>query len=170
MLRKPMDWCSNFCGCRVLAALGLLMCAMSLDAGMSPGFAETALTAECRGAARQARGHMNKWQYDKARTVLASCLDRDASNPDALAALGVLETRRHNHAEAGKAFDGALTVRPDHKQALLDQAMLFLKMNRVADARGNLEQLETLCPGDCVETRALKQAIRSSTDLDSTSY
>ena len=60
---------------------------------------------------------------------------------------------------AAKYYKVALEINPEHKGALEYQGEMFLKLDDLASAKGNLEKLAKLCPSGCDERAELTRAI-----------
>ncbi len=82
-------------------------------------------------------------------------------NADLFNLLGFARRKSGDLDRAGRAYEKALALDPDHRGALEYQGELFLMRGVVAAARANLARLTALC-GACEERAELAEAIAAT--------
>ncbi|WAJ28218.1 tetratricopeptide repeat protein [Antarcticirhabdus aurantiaca] len=90
-----------------------------------------------------------------------SALSKTVRHADIYNLLGFATRKLGRFEEAGRWYREALYYDPQHRPALEYQGELFLQTGDVEAARGNLVQLEFLCPEGCEELDTLRAAIAS---------
>src|SRR6185312_854939 len=86
-------------------------------------------------------------------------LQQKPNNADVLNYLGYTHRMLADYPGSLDYYQRALARDPDHKGAHEYLGELYLKMNRLADARGQLAELTRLCSSGCEEKDVLTKAI-----------
>lgn len=103
-----------------------------------------------------------KEKYKQAIRILETAIDSDAANADAWNLLGFALRKQGNLERSALAYDKALSINPEHKDALEYQGELFLMLGDRAAAVANLAKLKSLCPDGCEQLDELLAAIASN--------
>jgi predicted Zn-dependent protease len=98
-------------------------------------------------------------QYSEAVPYLERSLKERPNNADVLNYLGYTHRQLGDYPGSLDFYQRALARDPDHKGAHEYLGELFLKMNRLSDAQGQLAELTRLCSGSCEEKDVLTKAI-----------
>jgi tetratricopeptide (TPR) repeat protein len=98
-------------------------------------------------------------KYSEAIPYLNRALQERPNNADVLNYLGYTHRQLGDYTGSLDYYQRALARDPDHKGAHEYLGELYLKMNRLADARGELAQLARLCSEPCEEKDVLTKAI-----------
>jgi tetratricopeptide (TPR) repeat protein len=101
-------------------------------------------------------------KYEQAIRILDTAIDSDAANADAWNLLGYASRKQGNLEQSALAYDKALSINPEHKDALEYQGELFLMLGDRAAAEANLAKLKSLCPDGCDQLDELLAAIVST--------
>ena len=131
---------------------------LTLLFGASMAFADSTsydLSAELKSAEKL----IYKERYKKAIRKLKAAVKEEPGNADAWNLLGFASRKKGDLEQSAKAYGKALTIDPNHKDALEYQGELFLMQGDKAAADANLTQLMALCPDSCEQLEELKQAI-----------
>jgi len=102
---------------------------------------------------------IDKEQYKQAIEKLKDAIKSDADNADAWNLLGYASRKKGDLEKSGEAYGKALSINPDHKDALEYQGELFLMLGDRAAAEANLAKLHSLCPDGCEQIELLRTAI-----------
>ena len=89
---------------------------------------------------------------------LEDVISRDAANADAFNLLGFAQRKLGQLDDAGRSYDRALAIDPNHLGALEYQGELFLMLGDPEAAQVNLDRLTRIC-GTCPEREDLRAAI-----------
>ncbi len=100
-----------------------------------------------------------KGQYKQAVHILKEAVDSEPDNADAWNLLGYASRKQGNLEMSADAYNKALSIDPDHKDALEYQGELFLMLGDKAAAQRNLDKLNALCPEGCEQLEQLSMAI-----------
>jgi len=100
-----------------------------------------------------------KGHYKKAIEIVETAIDSEPDNANAWNILGYASRKMGNLDRSAQAYSKALSIDPDHKDALEYQGELFLMLGDQAAAQGNLDKLSLLCPDGCEQLELLTQAI-----------
>ena len=100
-----------------------------------------------------------KEHYKRAIEKLEAAIKSDPDNADAWNLLGYASRKKGNLETSAEAYSKALSIEPNHKDALEYQGELFLMLGDKAAAEGNLAKLKTLCPDGCKQVDELHEAI-----------
>ncbi|MBV9062743.1 MAG: tetratricopeptide repeat protein [Alphaproteobacteria bacterium] len=98
-------------------------------------------------------------KYSDAIPYLNRALQQRPNNADVLNYLGYTHRMLGDYPGSLDFYQRALARDPDHKGAHEYLGELYLKMNRLADAQGELAQLTRLCVDGCEERDVLTKAI-----------
>jgi tetratricopeptide (TPR) repeat protein len=98
-------------------------------------------------------------KYAEAVPYLNRALQEKPNNADVLNYLGYTHRMLGDYSGSLDFYTRALARDPDHKGAHEYLGELYLKMNQLASARGELDQLTRLCPDGCEEKDVLTKAI-----------
>jgi len=98
-------------------------------------------------------------QYKQAIGKLKDAIKSDADNADAWNLLGYASRKKGDLEKSADAYSKALSLDPEHKDALEYQGELFLMLGDRAAAEGNLVKLKALCPDGCEQAELLMKAI-----------
>ncbi|MBM3534443.1 MAG: tetratricopeptide repeat protein [Alphaproteobacteria bacterium] len=102
---------------------------------------------------------IKEWKYAEAIPLLDKVVKADAKNADAFNQLGYAHRKLNKLPEARAHYDKALEINPEHKGALEYQGEMFLMLDDLKSAEGNLVKLDKLCFFGCTEYTDLKKAI-----------
>ncbi len=98
-------------------------------------------------------------RYDRGINLMEKVVRVQPKNADAFNYLGFAYRKKGDLNNAAKYYKVALEIDPDHKGALEYQGEMYLKLDDLAAARGNLGKLAVLCPSGCDERAELTRAI-----------
>jgi len=107
----------------------------------------------------QAEKLIKEWKYAEAIPLLDKVVKADAKNADAFNQLGYAHRKLNKLPEARSHYAKALEINPEHKGALEYQGELYLMLDDLKSAEGNLAKLDKLCFFGCAEYTDLKKAI-----------
>jgi tetratricopeptide (TPR) repeat protein len=148
------------------AALAALACGASAFAmgGSSaptsqPGYGSSSGSSPSSSEYSTALRLIHREQYADAIPHLQSALTQDPKNADVLNYLGYTERMVGNYTVSLIYYQQALRENPDHKGVHEYMGELYLKMNDLPSAQGQLTELTRLCPNGCDERDALTKAI-----------
>jgi tetratricopeptide (TPR) repeat protein len=102
---------------------------------------------------------IHREKYAEAVPYLNRALKERPASADVLNYLGYTHRMLGDYTGSLDFYTQALARDPDHKGAHEYLGELYLKMNRLADARAQLAELTRLCSGDCEEKDVLTKAI-----------
>ncbi|MBM3546058.1 MAG: tetratricopeptide repeat protein [Alphaproteobacteria bacterium] len=102
---------------------------------------------------------IKEWKYAEAIPLLEKVVKADAKNADAFNQLGYANRKLNKLPEARAHYAKALEINPEHKGALEYQGEMFLMLDDLKAAEGNLAKLDKLCFFGCTEFSELKKAI-----------
>jgi len=142
----------------MVAGLGLAMSVASgpaLAADSDTFTAKPAVVSDC-GAGKKA---IDAKEFTKAIRLFAKVVKKDAKNADAYNYLGFAYRNTGKLKLAMVSYRQALSINPGHKGALEYQGEMFLKLNRIEDAKANFRRLQKACPSGCEELADLKHDI-----------
>jgi len=97
--------------------------------------------------------------YDRAIKKLKTAIDSDENNADAWNLLGYASRKNGDLDQSATAYTKALTLNPEHRDALEYQGELYLMLGDKAAAEKNLAKLQSLCPDGCDQVDVLMEAI-----------
>ena len=100
-----------------------------------------------------------KQKYKQAIEILQQAIDSEPDNADAWNLLGYALRKEGNLEKSAEAYSKALSIDPDHKDALEYQGELYLMLKDNAAAQSNLDKLSSLCPEGCEQLEMLSKAI-----------
>ncbi len=100
-------------------------------------------------------------RYTEAIGILKDTVASEPDNADAWNLLGYAERKTGNLKQSAVAYNKALGINPNHKDALEYQGELFLMQGDIAAAQENLAKLQSLCPNGCEQVDMLMEAIAS---------
>ncbi len=100
-----------------------------------------------------------KGQYEDAIEILSDAVRSEPNNAEAWNLLGYASRKFGDLETSAEAYQKALSIDPEHKNALEYQGELFLMLNDKIAAQSNLEKLMALCPDGCKQLDSLKNAI-----------
>jgi tetratricopeptide (TPR) repeat protein len=98
-------------------------------------------------------------KYAEAVPYLNRALQEKPNNADVLNYLGYTHRMLGDYSGSLDFYQRALARDPDHKGAHEYLGELYLKMNQLASARSQLDELTRLCPDGCEEKDVLTKAI-----------
>jgi tetratricopeptide (TPR) repeat protein len=98
-------------------------------------------------------------QYLDAVPYLNRALQEKPGNADVLNYLGYTHRMLGDYPGSLDFYQQALAHNPDHRGAHEYLGELYLRMNRLSDARGELAELTRLCSDGCEEKDVLTKAI-----------
>lgn len=128
-----------------------------LAIGLTPAFA--ADTAPDPAAVlEEARASIYAGEYSAALASLAEVVAVDPQNADALNLMGFASRKSGDLVNAAAYYDAALTINPSHFGALEYQGEMFIMLDQIDAAKGNLARLEAEC-APCQEYEQLAAAI-----------
>lgn len=102
---------------------------------------------------------IHREKYAEAVPYLDRALHERPGSADVLNYLGYTHRMLGDYSGSLVFYQHALALDPDHKGAHEYLGELYLKMNRLADARAQLAELTRLCSGGCEEKDMLTKAI-----------
>jgi len=102
---------------------------------------------------------INNEKYKQAIETLEDATKNDPDNADAWNLLGYASRKKGDLDRSAEAYDKALRIDPEHKDALEYQGELFLMLGDKTSAQGNLAKLKALCPDGCEQVDELVAAI-----------
>ncbi|MBM3534444.1 MAG: tetratricopeptide repeat protein [Alphaproteobacteria bacterium] len=102
---------------------------------------------------------IKEWKYAEAILHLEKATQADARNADAFNWMGYAHRKLNKLPEARIHYAKALELKPDHRGALEYQGEMFLMLDDLKSAEGNLARLDKLCFFGCSEYADLKKAI-----------
>jgi len=105
-----------------------------------------------------------KAQYKKAIEKLEEAIKSEPDNAEAWNLLGYASRKKGDLNTSAKAYNKALSIDPNHKNALEYQGELFLMQRDKTSAESNLAKLQQLCPDGCEQLDELTQAIATHQD------
>ena len=102
-------------------------------------------------------------EWDEAAAELEQAITRDPSlaNASVYFHLGLAHSYLEEYEEAISAYQKALELDPDQTESHWNLAMIYLEMNRYADARASLEAYAELTPAGQVEVRPYLDELES---------
>jgi tetratricopeptide (TPR) repeat protein len=86
-------------------------------------------------------------RFDDAERICIAMLDRDAAEFDAMRLLALLQHRAGRCTEALANYDRALTLRPDHAEALCNRGNVLADLKRFAEALASYDKALRFEPG-----------------------
>jgi tetratricopeptide (TPR) repeat protein len=98
-------------------------------------------------------------KYAEAVPYLNRALQEKPNNADVLNYLGYTHRMLGDYPGSLDFYQRALARDPEHKGAHEYLGELYLKMNQLASARAQLDELSRLCPDSCEEKDVLTKAI-----------
>ena len=98
-------------------------------------------------------------KYKQAIEILNHAIESEPDNADAWNLLGYATRKEGDLETASEAYSKALSIDPNHKDALEYQGELYLMLEDKAAAQNNLDKLYLLCPDGCEQLVMLMQAI-----------
>ena len=107
----------------------------------------------------QAEKLIKEWKYADAIPLLHKVVQTDPNSADAYNQLGYAHRKLNKLPEASSFYAKALSINPEHRGALEYQGELYLMMDDLRNAEGNLSKLDKHCFFGCEEYSALKKAI-----------
>ena len=131
------------------------------------GLAAPALAIGSSDSPRQPREHsdalkaMQAGEYGRAVKLLETVVAKEPRNADAWNNLGYSERQQNHFDKSLAAYRRALTINPDHRGANEYLGELYLQTGDLAQARRQLEKLNSLCPRGCEEADDLSKAVRA---------
>jgi len=150
---------------RMRAAAMAVVLGMSLApaSGMAAGLGDssTATNSPSEQELTAAKTEMKAGRYEAALPILETAKSKDPKNPDVHNLLGYAHRKLDHYDQAAASYNMALSLNPDHKQALEYQGEMYLKLGKLAEAEKNLKKLDGLCFFGCVEYTDLKDEIAS---------
>ena len=102
---------------------------------------------------------IHREKYADAVPYLNRALQEKPGNADVLNYLGYTHRMLGDYPGSLDFYQQALVHNPDHRGAHEYLGELYLKMNRLSDARGELAELTRLCSDGCEEKDVLTKAI-----------
>ena len=100
-----------------------------------------------------------KGKYRQAIEVLNQAVESEPGNANAWNLLGYASRKEGKLELSAQAYEKALSIDPNHKDALEYQGELFLIQEDIAAAKNNLDRLDSLCPNGCEQLEMLTKAI-----------
>ncbi len=128
---------------------------------MAPGFREARLEL--------ARLHRAGDRPQEAIRVLATHLERDSADVDALVLLAEALRAAHRADDARSAVQRARRFEPDHPEALWMDGLLLADQGRVRDARSRWGRLIAMAPGSHAASRARDAFAADAEDMSAES-
>ena len=104
---------------------------------------------------------IEKAQYKRAIEKLKDAIRSDSENANAWNLLGYSSRKKGDLEKSAEAYHKALSLDPNHKDALEYQGELFLMLGDKTAAEGNLAKLISLCPDGCEQVELLMKAIEA---------
>lgn len=98
-------------------------------------------------------------KYQQAIEILNGAIESEPANADAWNLLGYASRKEGKLELSSEAYEKALSIDPNHKDALEYQGELFLMLDDMAAAKNNLAKLGSLCPESCEQLEMLMEAI-----------
>jgi len=98
-------------------------------------------------------------QYKQAIAKIKDAIKSDPDNADAWSLFGYASRKKGDLETSAEAYKKALSINPNHKDALEYQGELFLMLGDIASAQFNLIKLHSLCPDGCEQVEDLTKAI-----------
>lgn len=98
-------------------------------------------------------------KFVEADDVLETALAVDPRNRQAYVVMARVAQKQKLFGQAIRFTNRALTLEPNDRKALVVQGEAMVELGALARARANLEKLQRLCPGGCVELALLSAAI-----------
>jgi len=146
-----------------LAALALGASAFAMggsSANTAPSYGATAGPSAAGSSEYSSAVRLiSREQYADAIPHLQLALTENPHSADTLNYLGYTERMIGNYPISLIYYQQALHEDPDHKGVHEYMGELYLKMNDLASAQGQLAELTRLCPSGCDERDALTKAI-----------
>jgi tetratricopeptide (TPR) repeat protein len=102
---------------------------------------------------------MNRGAFGDAIPFLTRALQAQPGNADILNYLGFTSRMVGSYDASLDYYQRALTRNPDHKGAHEYLGELYLTIHQLGNARGQLAELERLCPNGCLERETLTKSI-----------
>jgi tetratricopeptide (TPR) repeat protein len=102
---------------------------------------------------------IKEWKYSEAIPLLQKVVQSDPKSADAYNQLGYAHRKLNKLPEARGFYAKALEINPEHRAALEYQGEMFLMLDDLKSAEGNLAKLDKQCFFGCEEYSALKKAI-----------
>jgi tetratricopeptide (TPR) repeat protein len=131
---------------------------MGMSGGMSGGYAGSVHGSGFDDYANAVR-LIHREKYAEAVPYLNRALQERPNSADVLNYLGYTHRMLGDYQGSLDFYTRALARDPDHKGVHEYLGELYLKMNRLADARAQLGELTRLCADGCDEKDALTKAI-----------
>lgn len=107
----------------------------------------------------QAQKALDAEDYAGALPHLEKAVADDPKDADAHNLTGFALRKLERYDEAAKAYETALSIEPEHLNALEYQGELFLKLGQIDKARANLEKLDDICWLGCDAYYLLRDAV-----------
>jgi tetratricopeptide (TPR) repeat protein len=111
---------------------------------------------------------MQRGSFADAIPHLQQALQAQPGNADILNFLGFSSRMVGNYNDSLDFYQRALARNPDHKGAHEYLGELYLTIHQLGNARGQLAELERLCPSGCLERDALTKAIADYENIGTT--
>ena len=102
---------------------------------------------------------IKEWKYADAIPLLEKVIKAEPENADAYNQMGYAYRKLNKLPEARSHYARALAVNAVHKGALEYQGELYLMLDDLKSAEGNLARLDKVCFFGCPEFTDLKKAI-----------
>ncbi|MEM6623653.1 MAG: tetratricopeptide repeat protein [Pseudomonadota bacterium] len=117
---------------------------------------------ELQARLKTARDLMEAEKFAEAIPVLTDLAKETPEEADVFNWLGFAYRNTGDLERSAAAYDKALTLEPNHLQALEYQGKLFLALHDLERAEANLRRIETLCSWPCEEGKNLSEAIAAA--------
>lgn len=124
--------------------------ACGVQPATSPANNAAATPASHHHRLTQARGLADAGALDEAQTVCRAELEEKGPTAEGLTLLGLIKQARHETAEAGRCWQQALYLQPDHQEALLHLMLWHEQRGALAQAALLRRRLQRASGGDNV--------------------
>ena len=106
------------------------------------------------------KADLDRGHYDRAETDLLNALALSPDDPDVLGLLGFANRKMQRYDKARKYYVQALSIDPQHRNALEYMGELELETGNPDAARALLGRLSAACPTGCDQLGILRLAFR----------
>lgn len=142
----------------------IALCAAFVPVGspvLAAGTETDTSTPATIGTYNDAKALIGAGKYDEARVILAAVTKAEPGNADAWNLLGFSSRKSGDLKAAGKAYNKALKLNPNHLGALEYQGEMYIQLGQGDKAKANLEKLKAAC-GTCEEMQDLEKALKAA--------
>lgn len=139
-------------------AAALLLAGPALAMAPAPATEDTPAVARDADYAK-AEQLIDEERYADAVPILQAVVKRSPNNADAWSQLGFASRKSGNWKDGESYYAKALSLDPNHQEAMEYLGELYLETDRPKQAEALLKKLEKLCPDGCEARSELEEAI-----------